>query len=435
MKKFKYLILLLLSFFILFFPQAISAGSGVSEYWHNSISLQVYYSNVYIEDSPSVDTDYAYYDPYDEEEGEEEWGDEWEEEEEIETEPETVELQIKRAKAGIMRNMTITGGIMGALPPLIFAAAFSYSGYIHGYGVLAATAGGTLLGSASGNVFARAMISLNQKNAAAGFLIGVPLGTLFGALTGTAAGGLLLLGSESSSDDWIDVGPEVGIFVGAIVGAVVGSITGGIAGVVISESLGRLNIERRPSPRGEITTYVKIPDSSGVKTTLVEVPKPPLRMSKISTEVIVGALSGYCLGVICELKFRKNNLAWAVAGVTGTTIGVYSTGNRNNETGNFLGTLLLSSVGMALSFRFISGSEYRQNRSLFLGGSPVVASIFAAFAFNVSRSYTSYQGVDVGLLNFKDDRVILGNPAMYVYSDPFKKKEVAYGLELFKFKF
>jgi hypothetical protein len=110
MGKINYLILLLLSFLILFLPQTVAADSHVSENWHNSICLQVYLSNVYLEDLSSIDINYAYYDPYDEEEGEEEWEDEWEED--IEVEPETLESQIERAnkEARIIRNTTITGG-------------------------------------------------------------------------------------------------------------------------------------------------------------------------------------------------------------------------------------------------------------------------------------------------------------------------------------
>ncbi len=460
MKKFKYLMFLLLSFFILFLPQAVSADSNVSKYWHNSICLQVYYSNIYIEDSPSINIDYAYYDPYDDEVGGKEWEDDWGKEGEIEREPGTLELQIDRAnkEARIIKNTTITGGIMGTLSPLIFAGIFSYSGYLHGYGVLAATAGGALVGSLSGNGFARVMVSMNNKDAAVGFFTGIPLGMLCGALSGATVGGLMFLGAESGSDDWIDVGPRLGIFGGAIIGAIVGGITGGIAGPSINQSLGArgivvngvrgdsiresLPLEReeadvmyKRSPAGRMTTFVRIPDSTGVQRTLLEVPKPPLRMSRIGAEVIVGTLSGYCLGGICELKFEKSDLAWAVAGVIGTTIGVYSTGNRNNETGSFVGTLVFSALGMTLSHVLLSDSEDRGNRSLFLLGSPVVSSIFATFIFNASRRYSRYQGVEIGLLNFKDNRVILGNPSMYIHSDPFGQREIVYGVDLFKFKF
>jgi hypothetical protein len=340
---------------------------------------------------------------------------------------------------------------MGALPPLIFAGAFAYSGYLHGYGVLAATAGGTVVGSLSGNVFARAMISMNQKNAAVGFLTGVPLGAFFGALSGATAGGLLLMGTPS---DELFSGPKFGAAAGAIIGAIVGGITGGIAGPSINQSLGArgivvngvrgdsiresLPLEReeadvmyKRSPAGRMTTFVRIPDSTGVQRTLLEVPKPPLRMSRIGAEVIVGTLSGYCLGGICELKFEKSDLAWAVAGVVGTTVGVYAAGNRNNETGSFAGALIFSSIGMTLS----CWSLNRENRNLFLGLSPVVSSIFATFVFNATRRYSRYQGVEIGLLNFKDNRVILGNPSMYIHSDPFGQREIVYGVDLFKFKF
>lgn len=244
MEKFKYLMLLLLSFFLLFFPQAVSAGSGVSEYWHTSICLRVYYSSSYIEDFSSIDIDCAYYDPYAEEEGDEEWEDEWENEEEIEIEPESLELQMERAnkEARIVRNTTITGGVMGALPTLIFGAIFASSGDLQIYGLLLGTAGGAIVGSLSGNAFARAMISMNQKNAAVGFFTGVPLGMLCGALSGATAGGLVFLGAESSPNDWIEVGPRFGMFGGAIVGAIVGGITGGIAGASINVSLSRIGL-------------------------------------------------------------------------------------------------------------------------------------------------------------------------------------------------
>ena len=443
MKKFKYLILLLLSFFILFFPQAISAGSGVSEYWHNSISLQVYYSNVYIEDSPSVDTDYAYYDPYDEEKG----GGEWEDEEEIEIELEALESKIvwrnkeKRAR----KTMGIVGGIMGALTPLVFAGEEG----VQAYGVLLGVAGGGLVGSGGGVLFAEAMIpgeDIEGENVKApvGCFFGTFLGTLIGAASGATAGGLMLIGAEVDSD-WIDVGPKFGIFAGAIIGGMVGGITGGIAGASIAQSFPsgteETNIVQKRFPTGRMKTFVKIPDSTGVRRTLVEVPKPPLSMNKIATEAIVGAFSGYCIGGISELMLADDpssltkNFYW-MSGVTlATSIGVYYSGSRNNETGNFLGTFFVSSLGMALSYALLSDKEDRENRSIFLVGSPVVCSIFSTFVFNVGRSYTSYQGVDIGFLNFKGDRVILGNPAMYAHSDPFGGKEIAYGLELFKFKF
>jgi hypothetical protein len=437
MKKFKYLILLLL-FFILFLPQAVSAASDVSEYWHNSICLQMYHSNVYLKDLSLIDINYAYIDTYDEEEGEEEWEDEWEEE--IEVEPETLESQIERAnkEARIIRNTTITGGIMGTLPTLIFAGIFAGSGDVQVYGILAGTAGGAVMGSLSGNAFARVMISMNNKNASVGFLTGVPLGMLFGALSGATAGGLMFIGAESDPNDWIEVGPRFGMFGGAIIGTIVGGITGGIAGSSINESLGARGeavIVQKRSPSGRMTPVVRIPDSTGVKRTLVEVPKPPLSMSRIGAEVIVGTLSGYCLGGICELKFDKNDLAWGVAGVIGTTIGVYSAGNRNDETGNFVGTLFFSAIGMTSSYLLLTDSQNRENRSLFLWGSPVVCSIFATFVFNAGRRYTHYQGVEIGLLNLKDDRVIFGNPSMYIHSDPFGQKEISYGVELVKIKF
>ncbi len=446
MEEFKYLILLLLSFYILLLPQAVSAGSNVSEYWHNSICLQVYYSNAYIEDSPSIDIDYAYYDPYDEEEGEEEWEDEWEEEKEIEIEPETLESQIVRRnkEKTAKKTMGIVGGVMGALTPLFFAVEG-----VQAYGVLLGIAGGGLVGSGGGFLFAEAMIpgeDIEGGNVKppAGCLLGAFLGTLIGAASGATAGGLMLIGTGSDSPDSFG-GPGFGIFAGAIIGGMVGSVTGGIAGASITESFqaGReeSNIVQKRFPTGRMKTFVRIPDSTRVKRTLVEVPKPPLSMNKIATEAIVGALSGYCIGGISELmladdpSFITKNFYW-MSGVTiATTMGVYYSGSHNNETGNFLGTLFLSSLGMTLSYALLSDSEDSENRSLFLGGSPVVCSIFATFAFNVGRRYTRYQGVDVGLLNLQDDRVIVGNPSMCIRSDPFGGKEVAYGIELVKLKF
>ncbi|MBN1695297.1 hypothetical protein JW879_07855 [candidate division WOR-3 bacterium] len=442
MKKLKYLILLLLSSFILFFPQAVSAGSSVSEYWHNSICLQVYYSNAYIEDIPSIDIDYAYYDPYDEEEGEKEW----EEEEEIEIEPETLESKIvwRNKEKRTRKTMVIVGGVMGALTPLIFALED-----VQAYGVLLGVVGGGLVGSGGGVLFAEAMIpgediEGGNVKAPVGCFFGTFLGTLIGAASGATAGGLMLIGTDSDSPDSFG-GPEFGMFAGAIIGGMVGGITGGIAGASIAQSFPsgteETNIVQKRFPTGRMKTFVRIPDSTGVKRTLVEVPKPPLSMSKIATELIVGAFSGYCIGGISELMLADDpssltkNFYW-MSGVTlATSIGVYYSGSRNNETGNFLGTFFVSSLGMALSYALLSDKEDRENRSIFLVGSPVVCSIFSTFVFNVARSYTSYQGVDIGFLNFKGDRVILGNPAMYAHSDPFGGKEIAYGLELFKFKF
>jgi hypothetical protein len=232
MKYLNYLVILLLLFFVLFSPVKVTADSSVSENWHNSLCLRFYCSNTYFEDFSSSDINYTSNDPYGEE-GEEEWEDE-QEEVEVKAEPETLESQIDRAnkEARIIRSTTITGGVMGVLPTLVFGSSLGVqpSGFFFG------AVGGGIVGSLSGNLFARAMIQGEDHNAVKGFLGGIALGMLAGAVSGATAGGLMLIGTESDSDDFFG-GPGLGMLGGAIIGAVVGGITGGIAGAAINVSL------------------------------------------------------------------------------------------------------------------------------------------------------------------------------------------------------
>ena len=290
-----------------------------------------------------------------------------------------------------------------------------------------------------GSVVAEGLIPEKEGDPAKGLFVGVFAGAFMGGVTGATTGALSFVGAPR---DYPLSHPVFGAVVGGIAGAFLGGIYGGLGGASINEAFSekgvRSNVVRKRLPSGKMGFLVESTDSVLRRRILIEAPKPPLKVNKIRNELIVGALSAYCIGGLSELAFDGNDFMWGVSGLIAGAIGVCKVGTRDNETGSLAGTLFMGAGGMFLSHRLWGNREYidgRENRGLFLGLSPIVTAIGLTLAFNMTRSYVDYQNVETGFLNLKDSRIIIGNPSMYVHSDPFGNKEVAYGFELFKFKF
>ncbi len=168
---------------------------------------------------------------------------------------------------------------------------------------------------------------------------------------------------------------------------------------------------------------------------ILEIPKPPLSIRKICGEIVGCTYAGYFFGGLSQLLFRENDFAWSVAIIVPAQAlclspqGFGEPSRYQYVDGNYNCAFLFGCLGMFLSHEFI------ESKPLFIISSPLISSTFAAVAWNITRRYENYGVTKTGLLNLNDDRVILGNPSMYIHSDPFGQKEIAYGFELIRFKF
>jgi len=195
-----------------------------------------------------------------------------------------------------------------------------------------------------------------------------------------------------------------------------------------AESKGYLNVEQSfqssAFPQSPNRAYLASVTDAENKAKKDE--KPPLSGGRIVGEIIAGVGLGGSFGLagagICLRD--ENDVATAFSGLIaytiGSAIGVYLGGNRDNETGNFSGVLIGSTLGTLIGLgvgSWLSNLYFEPNWTIF--AAIFSAPISATAVFNLTRRYKSPPDSKTSLINFRDSKLSLAVPSVYFRDSQF----------------
>ena len=156
---------------------------------------------------------------------------------------------------------------------------------------------------------------------------------------------------------------------------------------------------------------------------------------------VVGAGVGYLIGAASKEGDSEDwnvlpaeGLGMAIGAgagyVLGSAVGVYQVGDNEKETGNS-GAALLGSIAGSFLGGFLTMNLGPVGGVAALLGSPIGATV----GFNMTRRYKPPPPSEDGFINFKDGRMYLATPKIYLQPDPLDKRILVHNLHLLKLSF
>lgn len=173
--------------------------------------------------------------------------------------------------------------------------------------------------------------------------------------------------------------------------------------------------------------------------------RPPLNGWRIAGELAAGVVGSFFALVVIGLPmwyFRGEEAGGEFMIYAGTalcsSLGVYAVGNIGAQTGSYKATLgcsLLGELPAILIFHIIPHTEDWVEGlgffTTFFGTVPLGATI----GFNLTRRYKSSFKTGDALINFREGRLRLGIPRMYLRPSSFDQRNLIQNIDLIRGRF